>query len=161
MVVEIIDVNKTLERARLILEEEKALSPAFKAVVEVLILLVTILANRLGLNSKNSSIPPSQDPNRPRKKKSAGELQKRKQGGQKGHKGCTLEKTDKPHAVEDIVIDRRTIPAGRLYTPAGFESRQVVDVNIKVHVTEYRAEVLEDELGNRYVAQFPEGVTQA
>lgn len=161
MVVENIDVNKTLEKARLILEDEKTLSPAFKAVFEVLILLVTILANRLGLNSKNSSIPPSQDPNRARKKKAAGEVQKRKPGGQENHAGCTLEKTETPDKIEEIVIDMRTIPVGRTYTAAGYESRQVVDLNIKVHITEYRAEVLEDETGKRYVARFPYGVAKA
>jgi transposase len=162
MLLENIDVKKTLEKAKLILEEEQSLSPAFKSVFEVLILLVTILVNRLGLNSKNSSIPPSQDPNRARKKKAAGEVQKRKPGGQQKHAGCTLEKTETPDQIEEIVIDMRTIPAGRTYTAAGYESRQVVDINIKVHVTEYRAEVLEDtETGKRYVAQFPEGVTKA
>jgi len=162
MVIENIDVKKTLEKARLILEEEQSLSPAFKSVFEVLILLVTILANRMGLNSNNSSISPSQDPNRARKKKAAGEVQKRKPGGQKNHAGCTLKKTEKPDTIEEIVIDMRTIPTGRTYTAAGYESRQVVDININVHITEYRAEVLEDaETGKRYVAQFPEGVTKA
>ncbi len=35
-----------------------------------------------GLNSKNSSLPPSQDPNREKKSRAKGE---RKVGGQKGH----------------------------------------------------------------------------
>lgn len=161
MVVENIDVKYTLEKARLILEEEKALSPAFKSIVEVLILLVTILTNRLGLNSNNSSIPPSLDPNRKRKKKAAGEIQKRKPGGQKNHVGCTLEKTETPDQIEEIVIDMRTIPFGKTYTADGYESRQVVDYDIKVFVTEYRAEILVDENGKRYVARFPEGVNKA
>ena|SRR3989339_23568 len=161
MVVENIDVTHTLEKAKRILDEEKDLSPAVKSIFEVLILLITLMANRLGRNSKNSSLPPSQDPNRARKNKVAGEIQKRKQGGQENHEGCTLEKSKTPDTIEEIVIDLRTIPAGRTYTVAGYESRQVVDVNINVHITEYRAEILEDETGKRYVARFPDGVNKA
>ena len=47
---------------------------------------VTELENRLNKNSQNSSKPPSSDP--PYKKPSKkGKNSKRKQGGQKGHKG--------------------------------------------------------------------------
>lgn len=154
-------VSEALKKAREILKEEKNLSPAFKAVFEVLILLVTLMSSRLGRNSRNSSIPPSQDPNRARKQKTPGEVQKRKPGGQKNHEGVTLTRTQTPDAIEEIVIDRRTIPVDRSYKEVGFENRQVVDVKIKVHVTEYRAEILEDEFGKRYVARFPEGVTKA
>lgn len=161
MVIEKLDISETLEKAKRLLREEKEISPAIAAIMEVLILLVTLLAGRLGRNSRNSSIPPSQDPNRARKKKAPGEVQKRKPGGQEKHEGVTLEKTETPDAIEEIVIDRRTIPAGRRYQQAGYESRQVVDLSVKVHVTEYRAEVLEDEFGKRYVAQFPKGVTKA
>lgn len=160
MVIEELDVSETLEKAKRLLKEEKQASPAMVAVVEILILLVTLMANRLGRNSRNSSIPPSQDPNRA-KKKAAGKAQKRKPGGQAEHEGSTLEKRKTPDAIEEIAIDRRTIPAGRKYRHAGVESRQVVDVKIKVHVTEYRAEILEDETGKRYVAEFPAGVTKA
>lgn len=161
MTIENIDVSAAVEKIKSLLKEEKNLSPAFKASVELLILVVSLLTNRLGRNSRNSSIPPSQDPNRARKKKAAGEVQKRRPGGQEKHKGSTLTKTENPDAIEEIVIDRRTIPTDRTYVKAGFESRQVVDVKIKVHVTEYRAEVLEDEFGKRYVARFPDWITKA
>ena len=44
-------------------------------------------------NSNNSSIPPSKDENRPFKSKSLRKKTGRKPGGQKGHKGTTLEMT--------------------------------------------------------------------
>lgn len=160
MVVENIDVGKTVEKARRLLEKEPHLSPALRAVIDVLLMLVTIMANRLGRNSRNSHKPPSQDLNRERKEKAVGE-QQRRPGGQAGHKGCTLKKTGTPDAIEEIAIDRKTIPTKRTYRKVGFESRQVVDVKVRVHVTEYRAEVLQDDMGNRYVAPFPEGVTKA
>ncbi len=161
MTVENIDVAKTLEKAKNLLEEEKNISPALKATIEVMMLLVTILTNRLGLNSNNSSIPPSKDRNRKKGvKRTSGNKMRRKPGGQAGHAGSTLEKTDKPDEIEDIEIDRRTIPSGT-YNNAGFERRQVFDIKVSLHVKEYRAEILENESGVRYVASFPEGVTKA
>lgn len=56
-------------------------------------------------------------------------------------------------------IDRRTIPKGQ-YIRAGFEVRQVIDIEISKRVTEYRAEVLKNEQGERFVAAFPGGVTR-
>ena len=161
MVVERINVDETLEKAKRLLKEEKNLSPSIQAIIEVLILLVTILVNRLGRSSRNSHKPPSQDPNRAKKQKVRGETQKRKPGGQKGHKGYTLQKVAHPDTIEELSIDRRTIPASRRYRQVEPEKRQVIDVNIKMHVTEYQAEVLEDDQGKRYVATFPEGVTKA
>lgn len=155
MTVENIDVSATLEKLKKQLQEEKNLSPTFRATVELLMLVVTLLVNRLGRNSKNSSLPPSQDPHRKKISKAKG-----KPGGQKGHKGRTLQKIDNPQVIQEIEIDRRTIPPGN-YTKAGYESRQVFDVTIDLCVTEYRAEVLQDALGRRYVAPFPYGITKA
>ena len=67
MKIENIDVNKSLEQARELLAKEENVSAAFKAVMEVLFVVITLLINRLGLNSKNSSKPPSTDPNRDKK----------------------------------------------------------------------------------------------
>ena len=52
------------------------------------------------------------------------------------------------------------LPAGQ-YRQVGFESRQVFDIDISRLVTEYRAQILEDEKGHRFVAPFPKGVTKA
>lgn len=158
MVVEDIDVNQTLEKARQLLKEDKGLSPASQSVFEVLILLVSILVNRLGLNSRNSHIPPSKEPLRHRRTKSPG--RGKKPGGQKGHNGTTLEKIDNPDAIEDILIDRTTLPPGH-YQNAGFEARQVFDMKVSLHVKEYRAEILKDRHGRLFVADFPEGVACA
>lgn len=157
MVVEKIDVHKSLEQARELLNKEKNLSPAFRSVVEVLIMLVTILVNRLGLNSRISSIPPSQDPNREKKKVRGC---KRKPGGQKGRVGRALKKVAKPDKIEELTIDRRTLPPG-IYKEAGYESRQVFEVNIELEVTEYRAQILVNKRGEEYCARFPDFVTKA
>jgi len=46
------------------------------------------------------------------------------------------------------------------YREIGYESRQVIDIEICRIVTEWRAEVLENSKGKRYVAPFPEGITR-
>ena len=158
MKIENIDIEATIEKAHNLVREDKQLSAATKSMFEILILIITLLANRLNLNSTNSSKPPSTDPNRkkqPKKKKD------NKAGGQKGHIGTTLKRVEDPDIIDVIKIDRSSLPADRRYRPAGFETRQVFDIDIKRVVTEYRAQVLEDDQGNKFVAPFPEGVTKA
>ncbi len=157
MKIESFNIEATIEKTRALIDQDEQMSAATKSMFEVLILLISLLANRLNLNSTNSSKPPSSDPNR--KKKPKGKSGK-KPGGQKGHIGTTLKKVDDPDKVELINIDRRTLPAGR-YHQSGYEARQVFDIDISRLVTEYRAQVLEDDNGNRFVASFPEGVTKA
>lgn len=147
-----IDVNEAIENAQRLLNGEKELSPAIKSAFQVILLLVKILLTRLNITSKNSSKPPSSDPNRKRgslKKKSG-----KKQGGQNGHVGARLSTTDSPDKIKTIKIDRRTIPYGN-YKDAGYESRQVIDINISTITTEYRAQILEDDQGKQFVAEFP------
>ncbi len=155
MKLENIDIDLAIQNVKQILEKEKGLSPV-KSSLELLLLLVTLLVNRLGLNSKNSSKPPSSDPNRKKNKKPPG---KRKPGGQKGHNGTTLEKVCAPDFVKKIDVDRSTLPRGT-YRELAPETRQVIDIDISKVVTEFQAQVLTDQHGNRYVADFPEDVTR-
>ena len=157
MKIENIDIEATIKKAQILVREDKQLSPATKSIVEILILIISLLANRLNLNSTNSSKPPSSDPNRKKQPKSK---TGKKIGGQKGHVGATLKKVDDPDKIELIKIDRAKLPLGR-YRQVDFESRQVFDIDISRVVTEYRAQILEDDKGNRFVATFPEGVTKA
>ena len=157
MKIENIDIEATIEKAQNLICEDKQLSAATRSIVEILILIISLLANRLNLNSTNSSKPPSSDPNRKKKrKKKTG----KNAGGQKGHVGTTLKKIDDPDKVEIIQVDRSKLPSGR-YRQAGFETRQVFDIVISRVVTEYRAQMLKDENGNRFVAPFPKNVTKA
>jgi transposase len=158
MKIDSIDIEAALQKARDAIDKDEQLSASSRSIIEVLILLISLLAGRLNLNSKNSSKPPSTDPNREKTpaKKRAG----RKPGGQKGHIGKTLTKVDDPDFIEPIKIDRRTLPPGR-YSDGGYESRQVFDIELSRVVTEYRAQILVDESGMRFVASFPEGVSKA
>ena len=67
---------------------------------------------------------------------------------------------DDPDEVSELQVDRRTLPKGARYRGVGHESRQVIDIDISRFVTEYRAQILEDDQGNRFVAAFPEGVNR-
>jgi len=154
-----IDITETLQRAERLLRQDKSASPPLRALIDLLVVIITLLVGKLGLNSTNSSIPPSQDPHRQRGSKRKAKGEKRQPGGQNGHAGATLQREPNPDHIETIAVDRRTIPPGR-YKTAGFESRQVIDIEIHKHVTEYRAEILEDAHGHRFVAQFPGGVTR-
>jgi transposase len=152
-----INVEAAIKNVKALLGTDKSRTPALKAALDMLLLLVTLLINQKGLNSKNSSIPPSSDPNRKKvsKAKSA-----RKRGGQKGSKGTTLSKVDNPDEVIDLLIDRRTLPKGINFKATGYEARQEIDITISRFVTEYRAEVLEDSQGHRFTATFPEALKQ-
>lgn len=158
MKIEEIDVDSAINSVKDLLGKEKDLSPALRSALEVLLVLVSLLLNRITLNSKNSSKPPSTDPNR--KKSSKKGKSHRKPGGQKGRNGTTLEPVDDPDEVSELKVDRRTLPKGPHYREAGHESRQVIDIDISRFVTEYRAQILEDDQGNRFVASFPQGVNR-
>ena len=59
MKIESININKTLESARKQLAEDKSISLGLKSLVELLLVIITLLSDRLNLNSRNSSNPPS------------------------------------------------------------------------------------------------------
>ena len=158
MKIEGIGIDSALKSVRECLGNESKLSPAFKSAIELLLILVTALVNRLGLNSKNSSKPPAADPNRKKQRKKV--ISGRKPGGQPGHDGTTLQKVDNPDEILALKVDRRTLPKGTHYKVVGFEGRQVFDIKISRHVIEYRAEILEDSQGKRFVAQFPDDVSR-
>jgi transposase len=153
-----VKVTALVEKGRACLKSEQNVSAAFKDVVSELLEVVVVLSGRLGINSDNSSKPPSQDPNRDRKVRKA-KGRKRKPGGQKGHKGSCLQQVKVPTHVIEIEVDQSSLPPGK-YRNAGFESRQVFDVEVSIVVTEYRAEILVNESGVEFVADFPEEVTE-
>lgn len=137
------------------------MSASLRATLEVMIMLVQLMANRLSLSSRNSSKPPSTD----RFKNNSGDEsqkqgQNKKPGGQPGRIGTTLQKVDDPDEIETLEVDQSRLPPGN-YRDVGFESRQVFDIDIRRVVTEYRAQILEDQYGKRYTAPFPAAVTKA
>lgn len=152
-----IDVDEAIDNVKQLLEKERDLSPAFRSALEVILLLIGVLLNRVTLNSTNSSKPPASDPNR---KKAARKKSDKPSGGQKAHVGTTLQKVADPDEIKILEVDRSSLPQGH-YREVGFETRQVFEIDISRVITEYRAQQLEDDNGQRFVAPFPEGVTKA
>jgi len=158
LTVDNIDVEATVKKVQQLLAEEAQLSPALRSTLDVLLLVVQLLVNRLSLTSRNSSQPPSKD-RFPLREKSTGATA-RKPGGQPGRVGTTLQKVDDPDDIEVLAVDRSALPAGE-YREIGYECRQVFDIDIRRLVTEYRAQILQDQNGQRFTAPFPAHVTNA
>ena len=97
-------VSRTVDSAKVALEKDNSLSESAKTVISSLVDVVSILSARLGLNSSNSSKPPSSDLNRIRRKRMT-KGKKKKPGGQKGHKGNRLEPVANPTIIEVLEID--------------------------------------------------------
>ena len=152
-----VSIAEAMNNAKNALAKDKTISLATKLAMELLITLMSILVDRLHLNSSNSSKPPSLDPDRKKifRKKSS-----RLKGGQHGHNGTTLMPVDDPDEVVDLPIDKKQLPANVNYQENGYAARQVVDIKISRFITEYRAEILADNNGNQYIAEFPAGITR-
>ena len=101
---------------------------------------VAELEARLGMNSANSSKPPSSDGYEKPKPKSLREQSGRKPGGQKGHAGTTLRQTPEPDAIE--VHSPASCTCGCCLDGVGVdhvERRQVFELPEKLlHVTEHQ-----------------------
>jgi len=154
MKIDNIKIEEIIANVKKLVAEDKEITPALKAAIEMLILVVTIFVGRLSLNSKNSSKPPSQDPNRTKAERKASD---KKPGGQIGRLGKALELVSNPDEVITIPL-RRSELKDVSYKAAGYEVRQVFDIRISRYVTEYRAEKLADQSGKIYTASFPDGV---
>lgn len=162
MTIQNIDIEKSIENVRALMTEERELSPALKAAIEIIILVLTLVCNRLGLNSSNSSTPPSQDPNR--KKENLKKKNEKKAGGQKGHTGKTLEKVDDPDEIVEHKIKRcQTCNENiSLKKIENYETRQIFNIVIKKHVIEHRAEIKTcTKCGLVNTAPFPKEASKA
>jgi transposase len=130
-----------------------------KRLVEKLLLEIERLKHPK--NSRNSSIPPSKDENRPFKTKSLRESDGKKPGGQTGHEGNTLKMTETP----DIVIEHKPQycnHCGKDITdiePELITCRQMVDIPpIIPQYTEHRAYRVTCSCGHQTEASFPAGI---
>jgi transposase len=121
-----------------------ALIKAQAAEIAALKARIAELERRLGLNSSNSSKPPSSDGlKKPTRVRSLREKSGRKPGGQKGHEGETLRQTAEPDKIEDH-FPTACLECGAALTPdmaEGHVARQVFDLPEPqpLVVTEHRA----------------------
>lgn len=120
----------------------------------------------LGQNSRNSSWPSSRDKSRKKKKRTRSQRKKssKKAGGQPGHKGRTLEMSEKPDHVKHY-RPARCIHCQNVFTgeqeTVETTRRQVLDIPpIQIEVTEHRSETLSCvHCGQKTSGDFPQDVT--
>lgn len=134
-----------------------------EAIVKKLLERIEELERMLGLNSSNSSKPPSSDGLRKQSKPRSLRLKGQKpSGGQKGHKGYTLEQVENPTYIVYYPVEKCGACDKSLtsQSPAYVIRRQVFDVpQPKVEVTEHQAEVKVCKCDYTTTAPFPSGVT--
>jgi transposase len=149
-------------------EGEEAVVSLFHRVSETIMQLadrIQALEDRLAMDSHNSGKPPSSDGYiKPAPKSLRKRHKKKKNGGQTGHSGNTLQMVQNPDRVE--VHRMRQCRHCRVsleeVVVQSVEKRQVFDIPpVKMEVTEHRAEIkVCPHCGTRNKADFPEGVSQ-
>lgn len=145
-------------------ELEAEMTPAVRAFVELLLERIRKLEAKCGLNSENSSLPPStQHPHAKPKPKPKRRKSKRKRGGQPGHK-----KHERPLIPTEACDDVQSLkPAecrrcGEKLTGDDPEPlrHQVWELpEIKPLVSEYQRHRLDCPCGAKTCAELPEGVS--
>lgn len=131
------------EKDRRLAELDAALE-ARDALIAKLLARIEELERRLGLNSKNSSKPPSSDGLKKPVPQSLREKSGKPSGGQKGHKGGTLKQVAQPDEVITHEIGRCPRCAADLEQSAviGLRKRQVFDIPApRVQVTQHQAQI--------------------
>jgi transposase len=149
------------EQARLI-EEQAQIIKVQAEEIRLLNLRIADLERRLGLNSDTSSKPPSSDGLRgssrpPISSRGSG----KPKGGQKGHKGATLEQVLNPDEIIIHKVSQCSVCQSDLsQTPVlSAIKRQEFDVEIRRKVTEHQAQVKKCQCGSQTVACFPNHIT--
>lgn len=121
------------------------------------------LEKRLNKNSSNSSKPPSSDGlSKPPRTKSLRQKGKNKSGGQKGHKGHTLNQVNNPNKIETNALNDCPDCDSNLSAQSVIKSvkRQVFDIPMpELFITEHQIEVKWCACcGKRVRSSFPAGV---
>jgi len=121
------------------------------------------LQARLSKNSRNSGKPPSGDGySKPKRTTSLRKSGQKPNGGQPGHKGHTLERSDNPDHTETYKPDEcKNCRTSLEEVPAvGEEERQVYDIPaIRIEVAAHRAEIkICPGCGTENRGEFPENV---
>ncbi len=132
------------------------------ALIEALFLRIAELERRLGLNSTNSGKPPSSDGyGKPARVQNLRTKTGKSSGGQKGHKGETLEQVSHPDEVVEHTPKACPSCGKSLGSAAisGYEARQVFDLPApRLVVTEHRALVKACVCGCMAKGVFPNEV---
>lgn len=157
-----ISSSKRIEKLETEVFELKALVDSLLAENSYLKDRVKFLENKLSLNSKNSSKPPSSD-SFVKQTKSLRPKGKKKAGGQKGHEGKTLEMTETPDNIEVHKLEKCAYCQDNLLSAEviNIEKRQVFDLPAFIlEVTEHQVETqICCTCGQLNKGKFPDAVS--
>jgi transposase len=134
---------------------------ALQEQVQILTKRVLQLEEQIYKNSQNSSKPPSSDGINKPKPKSLRKRSGKKHGGQKGHKGHSLQKAENPDIIIPLKVTTCSCCTDLSHEPVvNYDCRQVFEIpEPKLDVTEYRSEIkICPQCGQTTKAPFPEGV---
>lgn len=128
------------------------------ALVAKLLARIEELERRLGLNSTNSSKPPSSDGlQRVSRTQALKKADAKKFGGQKGHKGNTLRQVENPDVTNDYDPESCIACGSSLQdvTTTDIVERQEVDVVVRKQIISHKASVKICNCGKRNVGVMP------
>ena len=148
-----------IEQQTSLLKKQSGQITTLKARIVALATEVTHL--KLPKNSRNSSIPPSKDDNRPKPNQSLRKSSGKKPGGQFGRKGTTLEMSKTPDHIVELQPDYCNACGADLSSVASQADlvRQIIDIPpIKATYTEYRTYSKYCPCGCTTTSNFPQGV---
>lgn len=126
--------------------------------IEELYAQIDKLKRQINRDYENSSLPSSDKPNH-KKIKNSREKTDRKPGAQSGHKAQPRRKLKATEPVHIIPVPEEILNNPDYYLTGKIITKQVVDVEIKVKVTEYQTQEYRNRItGTRAHAPFPEGI---
>jgi hypothetical protein len=138
-----------LNSAKALLVNDVSLSESTRALINLLVSIIDILASKFG---ENSCIPASQDPKGKKKKRtSTGE----KPGAQFGRASAHLAQVETSDEIVELKIDTKVLPNGVTFQELPSEKRQVFNILMTVHVTKHQVQISKDSNGRIYKADCP------
>ena len=161
------DLYQEIDRLKKENEELRKENLQLKEIIQTLLAKIVSLEERLSRyenpkNSRNSSIPPSQDYSRSSKDRSLREASGKKPGGQQGHKGTTLEMVENPDKIIEHIPEFCRCcgyDLSQLQTDFVEKRQEFVLPVIKPICVEHRVFQRTCICGNIVKADFPSGVT--
>ncbi len=148
---DLIRIDELEEENRSLRDENQTLSASLRESQNTIVKLKA----QMNRDHENSSIPSSQKPFH-KKIKNSRQKTERKPGGQPGHAGHKRPHMEPTAPVIDLQPDPSVLSDPDYYPTGKYKTRQVVDIDVQVTVTEYRSQIYRSHTtGKRYYAPFP------
>ncbi len=144
-------------------QKDELIRELFRQVQMLSAQVAQLMAER-NKNSSNSSKPPSSDGLAKKKTKSLRQPSGKKPGGQVGHEGHALKRSNHPNQVIQHVLPDQCDACGCALNSGKaeiLERRQVLEIpQLKCDVIEHQTVALRCRCGKMHISQFPSNVTE-